>query len=149
MNTPYTAMRYFIFLAQKLYFQNWIVWDALSNPVKRIMPAHYAILLFSKGSMPKVVKNYKNSSKYYLPEYVETCIPMDYGLCYRRSCMMKRDRNNEKSQKELTDLWTDIFRIKHNSLREDHPTLLPPKLLKRIILAFCNEGDLYWIVLTG
>jgi len=49
---------------------------------------------------------------------------------------MKNDR------KFLTDLWTDIHRIRHNSFRYNHPTLMPQKLAKRIILIFSQPNDL-------
>lgn len=32
-----------------LDYQDWIVWEGLSMPVRMIMPAHYSILCFTKG----------------------------------------------------------------------------------------------------
>ncbi len=141
LNVPAAATKHYIFLRKHLYFQNWIAWDALSNPVRRIMPAHYPILYFTKGPKPKVFNNPKilfknNKEKYY------DILPTNYGFCTRNSCLSKRKKENVNEKKELTDLWTDIHRIKHNSLREDHPTLLPPKLLKRLVLLSSNESDL-------
>ena len=49
LNIPLWAVRHFLYLEKIMNFQNWIVWDALSYPVRKIMPAHYAILCFSKG----------------------------------------------------------------------------------------------------
>ena len=45
LNLPHWAMHHAHFLNQRLYFQNWIVWDALSEPRGKIMPAHYALLI--------------------------------------------------------------------------------------------------------
>ena len=44
--------------------------------------------------------------------------------------------------KPITDLWTDIHRLKHNSRRYDHPTQLPPMLLKRLISIYTNPNDI-------
>jgi hypothetical protein len=52
VNIPLWAVRHYQYLCKHpdLQFQQWIVWDALSFPVRLIMPAHYTILCFSKGS---------------------------------------------------------------------------------------------------
>jgi len=53
LNIPLWAIRHFLHMEKILRFQNWIVWEALSFPVRNIMPAHYAIICFSKGqSLP-------------------------------------------------------------------------------------------------
>jgi len=49
INIPLWAVRHYQYLASVLSFQSWIAWEALSFPVRMIMPAHYAILCFSKG----------------------------------------------------------------------------------------------------
>ena len=136
VNIPSSSLEYFIFLNQKLTFQNWIIWDALSAPVKKILPAHYSILFFTKGKKPKVF-NYKDGSTTNDP----ICEPLNYGYCIRNSCINKRNKEIGTT-KLLTDLWTDVHRIKHNSLREDHPTLLPPKLVRRFITLFTNKEQL-------
>jgi len=48
---------------------------------------------------------------------------------------MKNDR------RALSDLWTDIHRIRHNSFRYNHPTLMPQKLAKRIIFLYSKKSD--------
>lgn len=50
LNIPLWAVRHFLYMKKILTFQNWIAWDALSFPVRLIMPAHYAIICFSKGA---------------------------------------------------------------------------------------------------
>lgn len=137
VNIPLSSLEHFIFLNQKLIFQNWIVWDALSAPVKRILPAHYSVLFFTKGKKPKNFNYKENSSK-----NDSICEPLDYQYCIRNSCVKKRDTDGINTKKQLTDLWTDIHRVKHNSLREDHPTLLPPKLMRRLITLFSKKDDL-------
>jgi site-specific DNA-methyltransferase (adenine-specific) len=48
LNLPRWALYHADFLNRHLYFQNWIVWDALSEPRGKIMPAHYALLFYTK-----------------------------------------------------------------------------------------------------
>ncbi len=136
LNIPLSALEHFTFLHQHLHFQNWIVWDALSAPVKKLLPAHYSILYFTKGEKPKTF-NYDLKQK-----NDPLCMPLDYGYCIRKGCVSKRSKQNIDTSKQLTDIWSDIHRIKHNSLREDHPTLLPPNLMKRIISLSSNKDDL-------
>ena len=42
----------------------------------------------------------------------------------------------------VSDVWTDIHRIKHNKYRDTHPCQLPIHLLERIILMTSDEGDI-------
>ena len=42
----------------------------------------------------------------------------------------------------LSDVWSDIHRVKHNKYRDDHPCQLPIHLLERIILMSSDEGDI-------
>ena len=42
----------------------------------------------------------------------------------------------------LSDVWTDIHRVKHNKYRDDHPCQLPIHLLERLILMATDEGDI-------
>lgn len=139
VNIPSSTLHHFLLLNQNLDFQNWIVWSALSAPVKKILPAHYSILYFTKGDKPATF-NYFGVNRTKSNEPV--CEPLDYGYCIRSSCISNRSRENIKTTKILTDLWSDIHRIKHNSLRVDHPTLLPPKLLERIITLSSNKNEL-------
>ena len=138
LNVPKSSARHFLLLRQNLHFQNWIVWDALSTPLGTIMPAHYAILYFTKGLRPKRLN--VGDPKY--GNDLDLTIPMDEKFCSRPPCMKKRTEKSVRDHCQLNDLWTDIHRVKHNSLREDHPTLLPPKLLQRLILMASNRDDL-------
>ena len=50
LNIPSIAVKHFHQMKSAgLIFQNWIVWEGLSLPVRMIMPAHYSIVCFSKG----------------------------------------------------------------------------------------------------
>lgn len=42
----------------------------------------------------------------------------------------------------VSDVWTDIHRIRHNKRRDPHPCQLPIHLLERLILMTTDEGDL-------
>jgi len=42
----------------------------------------------------------------------------------------------------VSDVWTDIHRIKHNKYRDEHPCQLPIHLLERIILMSTDENDI-------
>lgn len=145
VNIPLWAIRYYLYLQRRLTFQNWIVWESLSMPVRFIMPSHYTVLFYTKGSKP-------NTFNYALLHEKDTLSLTDFEdeflypqmdkYCLRSSCIKKRRLEGYNPKKELTDLWTDIYRIKHNSKRADHPCQLPQKLMKRIILLLTNPGDI-------
>ena len=99
VNIPSSALRHFIFLNQKLNFQNWIVWDALSAPVKKILPAHYSILYFTNGINPSTFNYFGDANSKRNEGVLE---PLDYGYCIRASCISKRSKENIKTTKELT-----------------------------------------------
>ena len=42
----------------------------------------------------------------------------------------------------VSDVWTDIHRVKHNTKRDTHPCQLPIHLLDRLILMTTDESDL-------
>ena len=44
-------------------------------------------------------------------------------------------------RKPLSDLWTEIHRVRHNSFRYNHPTLMPQRLARRLVLLFSDKGD--------
>jgi hypothetical protein len=49
----------------------------------------------------------------------------------------------------LTDLWSDIHRIKHKRDRDQHPCQLPDRLMERIIEAFTAPGEIVLDALSG
>ncbi|MCS7209368.1 MAG: site-specific DNA-methyltransferase [Fimbriimonadales bacterium] len=134
LNIPLWAVRHYQFLETQLQFQNWIVWEALSFPVRMIMPAHYTILCFSKGE-PRPLPAYANSAE---RDFLE---PLSEGFCLRPRCQMYRRLKGIPDRDTLTDLWYDIHRLKHNSRRLDHPCQLPPTLMYRLIATFTYPGE--------
>ncbi len=42
----------------------------------------------------------------------------------------------------VSDVWTDIHRVKHNKYRDEHPCQLPIHLLERVILMSTDENDI-------
>lgn len=129
LNLPRWAMHHADFLNQHLYFQNWIVWDALSEPRGKVMPAHYALLFYTKHPTDFTF-NY------------EAISPIDARhYCLRASCVRQRKEEGDDEKWPLTDIWWDIHRIKHRRDRDYHPCQLPDLLMERIIHLATNPGD--------
>ncbi|MFZ2487193.1 MAG: DNA methyltransferase [Anaerolineae bacterium] len=145
LNIPLWSVRHFLFLQTVLQFQNWIAWDALSFPVRLIMPAHYTILAFSKGpsrELPGLTGTAGCTSPASAPPAFKALQPMGETYCLRAGCIQDRKLRKIDDRGPLTDLWWDIHRVKHNSRRVDHPTQLPPHLLYRLISIFTKPGEL-------
>ena len=144
LNIPVRAIRHFIHLEKKLFFQNWISWDALSFPVRKIMPANYSIICFTKGQprpLPGVVEENREISSSFLTDIFHPLKPMGELYCRRKKCLEARNSNNINDRGLLTDLWWDIHRLRHNSRRVDHPTQLPPQLMYRLISIFTYSDE--------
>jgi site-specific DNA-methyltransferase (adenine-specific) len=137
LNLPRWGMHHAAFLNQHLYFQNWIVWDALSEPRGKMMPAHYALLFYTK--------HHSNFTFNY-----DAVNPIDdRHYCLRASCIRKRKRIGDDDQVNLNDIWWDIHRIKHRRNRDYHPCQLPDSLMERIIKLTTNPGDVVLDALAG
>ncbi|MCA9937063.1 MAG: site-specific DNA-methyltransferase [Anaerolineales bacterium] len=144
LNIPLWAIRHFLHMETVLTFQSWIAWDALSFPVRRIMPAHYAILCFSKGQsrpLPGLTGLANSPEPYHTPKTFDALQPLADGFCLRAKCVKERAVRGIDDRMELTDLWSDIHRLKHNSRRVDHPCQLPPGLMYRLISLFTQPGE--------
>lgn len=145
LNIPIWAVRHFLHLRTLMQLQNWIVWDALSYPVRLVMPAHYTILCFSKGQprpLPGLIGNSGETNVIGQPRAFDSLKPMAEGYCLRSTCLDRRRLLRTNDRAELTDLWWDIHRLKHNTRRVDHPTQLPPHLLYRLISLFTASDEL-------
>ncbi|NJL00427.1 MAG: site-specific DNA-methyltransferase [Spirulinaceae cyanobacterium SM2_1_0] len=144
LNIPLWCIRHFVHMTKVLRFQNWIAWDALSFPVRLIMPAHYGILCFSKG-MPRPLPGLigeQQSTKHFDPHPVSRYTqPLAEGYCLRSRCVRSRKLAGIDDRAMLTDLWWDIHRLKHNSRRVDHPCQLPPQLMYRLISIFTEPEE--------
>lgn len=133
LNIPLWTVRHFTRLSSLpgLRFQNWIAWEGLSLPVRMIMPAHYGVLCFSKGESRALPINSSNALE-----------PLEDGYCLRAPCVQRRNRFERTDRSSLTDLWSDVHRVKHNSRRVNHPCQLPPALMTRLIEAFTMPDEL-------
>ncbi|MHB0987703.1 MAG: DNA-methyltransferase [Bellilinea sp.] len=145
LNIPLWAVRHFLYMQTILKYQNWIVWDALAFPVRLIMPAHYTILCFTKGESRELPCFTGESTHIRLssaPKTFNAFEPLADGFCLRENCVDTRivARINDKTK--LSDIWSDIHRLKHNSRRVDHPTQLPPHLMYRIISIFTKPNEI-------
>jgi site-specific DNA-methyltransferase (adenine-specific) len=138
LNLPKWALHHAAFLSARLEFRHWIVWDALSDPRGKIMPAHYALLWFTKpGGKP--VCNYapigaRTRNDFVLP-------PEAPQYCLRAACIRTRKARGQNEKAELTDVWFDVHRIKHKRDRDAHPCQLPEKLMERILRLATRPGD--------
>jgi DNA modification methylase len=131
LNLPKWAIHHATFLNRQLQFHRWIAWDALSEPRGKLMPAHYALLWYTKPGAPLTVN--------------AVPLPDSPNYCLRASCI----RKHQREKVELTDVWSDIHRIKHKRDRDAHPCQLPEKLLERIILLASNPGDVVFDPFCG
>jgi len=129
-NIPKWLTYYAAILNRHAHFRHWIAWDAMSTPLgKTLLPAHYGILFYSKTL---------KGTKYY-------DIRAPHKTCRECGAYLK-DYGGKKDQMYpfgylVSDVWTDIHRIRHNKRRDEHPCQLPIHLLERLILMTTDEGD--------
>jgi len=130
-NIPKWLTYYCTFLNKQADFKHWISWDAPTAPMgKTLQPGHYGILFYAK--------NYKQL-KFYEIRYPHKRA--------RKSNLLAKDYGGKKGLLHpfgplVSDVWTDIHRIKHNKYRDEHPCQLPIHLLERIILMSSDENDI-------
>ncbi len=130
-NIPKWLTYYSRFLNELAHFKHWISWDAPTAPMgKSLQPSHYGILYY--------VKNPKESKFYEIRYPHKRCRKCGYLL---------KDYGGKKASLHpfgslVSDVWTDIHRIKHNKYRDEHPCQLPTHLLERIILMSTDESDI-------
>lgn len=137
LNLPHWTMYHAAFLNQRLHFQNWIVWDALSEPRGKLMPAHYGLLFYTKHPTGFTF-NYEQVGQLDARHY-----------CLRASCIRERKAIGEDDQEPLTDLWWNIHRIKHRRDRDYHPCQLPDALMERVIRLSTNPGNVVLDAFSG
>ena len=130
-NIPKWLTFYATYLNQIADFKHWIAWDAPTAPMgKSLQPSHYGILYYAKDS---------SKNKYYEIRY-------PHKRCRKCKYLLK-DYGGKKAGLHpfgplVSDVWTDIHRIKHNKYRDQHPCQLPIHLLERIVLMTTDEGDI-------
>ena len=112
-------------------FKHWISWDAPTAPMgKTLQPSHYGILFYAKN---------QKELKFYEVRY-----PHKRD---RKTGFLLKDYGGKKALLHpfgplVSDVWTDIHRIKHNKKRDPHPCQLPIHLLDRLILMTTSEDDI-------
>jgi len=146
LNLPKWAMHHAAFLNSQLEFRHWIVWDALSDPRGKLMPAHYALLYYTKpGGKP--VFNYLPTGRKPIANFVLP--PNSPTYCLRAACIRDRKARGNDEKVELSDIWSDIHRIKHKRDRDAHPCQLPEKLMERLIALTTNERGIVFDPFCG
>lgn len=129
-NIPKWLIYFGCYLNEIAVFRHWIAWDAMGSPLgKTLLPNHYGILYYVKS----------DKFKFY-------DIRMLHKRC--RVChYILQDYGGKKSQMHqfgplVSDVWTDIHRIRHKKRRDEHPCQLPLHLLERLLLMSTDEGDI-------
>ena len=132
-NIPRWLSHYAEHLNKVAYFKHWISWDSGGAPMgKTLLPNHYGILYYTKSKSHKEFKFYD--------------ITYPHPKC--RVCHeFLKDYGGKKAQAHhfgplLSDVWTDIHRIRHKKRRDEHPCQLPIPLLERLILMTTDAGDI-------
>jgi site-specific DNA-methyltransferase (adenine-specific) len=144
LNLPKWSITLARTMSQHLHLRNWIVWDSLSEPKGRLMPAHYSLLYFTKGPVPRVF-NYDEDQAG--PGDVP---PPDAPVyCLRIPCRKRRKAAGDDRKAALSDIWTDIHRVRHPRDRDRHPCQLPDALMARIIALTTRPGDVVLDALCG
>jgi len=130
-NIPKWLTYYAAFLNDIADFKHWISWDAMSTPLgKTLMPTHYGILFYAKD---------KKLNKFYEVRH-------PHKRCRKCNVLLK-DYGGKKAGLHpfgplVSDVWTDLHRIKHAKNRDEHPCQLPETVLERLILMTTDEGDI-------
>ena len=130
-NIPKWLTYYATFLNKYASFKHWISWDAPTAPMgKSLQPAHYGILFYGKKQKGTKIYELRYPHK---RDRKQGYLLKDYGG--------KKDKLHPFGPL-VSDVWTDIHRIKHNKKRDPHPCQLPIHLLDRLILLATDEGDI-------
>lgn len=119
-------------LSEQLTFFDWIAVDMkFSLPIQnRLYPAHYALVSFIKGVKANTYNNQR--------------VPMQ--IC--RHCGGEiKDYGGYKAKMNpeginVSDVWNDIYPVRHKSSKNRKFNELSVKLLDRIISMSTNEGDI-------
>ena len=130
-NIPKWLTFYATYLNKFAHFKHWIAWDAPTAPMgKSLQPAHYGILFYTKEAKGTKIYELRYPHK---RDRKQGFLWKDYGG--------KKDGLHPFGPL-VSDVWTDIHRVKHNSKRDPHPCQLPLHLLDRLILLTTDENDI-------
>lgn len=128
-NIPKWLTYFASYLNEMAHFKHWIAWDAMGTPLgKTLLPSHYGILWYVKS---KKIKFYDIRTPHFRCRECKSLLK-DYGG--------KKDQINPFGTL-ISDVWTDIHRIRHKKRRDKHPCQLPVSLLERLILTTTDEND--------
>ena len=137
-NIPKWLIFFGSYLNELAAFRHWIAWNAMGSPLGRtLLPNHYGILYYVKS--PTRFKFYD--------------VRAQHSRC--RSCgRLLRDYGGKKDQLHefgplVSDVWTDIHRIRHNVRRDEHPNQLPVPLMERLLLMTSDPGDIIFDPFLG
>jgi site-specific DNA-methyltransferase (adenine-specific) len=129
---PIWAIRIGAFLDRTLSFRHWIAVSMKNGFVRgtRLYPAHYALLLFTKGrpshfKRPKL----KPQECRHCGKYVK-----DYGGY--REIIDRRGIN-------LSDFWEDLSPVRHSNRKHRTANELPARLLERVVAISGTKGGLF------
>lgn len=129
-NIPKWLSYYCQVLNELADFRHWISWEAIGTPLgKTLLPTHYGILFYAKDY---------SQLKFYDVRY-------PHHRC-RKCNTLRKDYGGKKKRLHpfgplVSDVWTDLHRIRHSKRRDRHPCQLPIPLMERIILMSTDEGD--------
>ncbi|MDA0840110.1 MAG: DNA methyltransferase [Planctomycetota bacterium] len=137
LNLPKWGVYHARELSRHLHLRNWIVWDAHSEPKGKVNPVHYSLLYFTKGPTPRVF-NYASPGN---QKEFDVSAPVAPIYCRRIRCRKKRKINEFDDSAPLTDIWSDVHRLRHRRDRDQHPCQLPDALMDRIIELTTMPGD--------
>ena len=130
-NIPKWLTYYATYLNDFAHFKHWISWDAPTAPMgKSLQPANYGILFYGKSEKDTKINELRYPHK---RDRKQGFLLKDYGG--------KKDKLHPFGPL-VSDVWTDIHRIKHNKKRDPHPCQLPIHLLDRLILLATDENDI-------
>ena len=125
-------------LDELAYFRHWIAWNSHGRPLgKTMQPAHYGILFYSKS---KELKFYDVRAPHLTCRSCKKYLT-DYG---------GKEHLRHKFGYQISDVWNDIHRVRHNVRRIDsHPCQLPVPLIERMILMTTDERDIVFEPFAG
>jgi len=130
-NIPKWLTHYATYLNKFAHFKHWISWDAPTAPMgKSLQPAHYGILFYTKEAKGTKIYELRYPHK---RDRKQGFLWKDYGG--------KKDLLHPFGPL-VSDVWTDIHRIKHNTKRDPHPCQLPIHLMDRLILMTTDKNDI-------
>jgi site-specific DNA-methyltransferase (adenine-specific) len=135
---PIWAMRFGEFLDGRLDFRHWIAISMKNGFIRgtRLYPAHYGLLMFTKGEPAQLIRPKLNPSRCrHCGEYIK-----DYGGYL--SIIEKKGIN-------LSDFWDDLSPVRHANRKHRQANELPQLLFERIIAVSGSPGGLYVDAFAG